>query len=89
MHEKSFLGTATVGERGQVAIPAEARRSLSIGPGNKLLFFAAPNDMGLLLIKAEELSRLVEHLTNKAQRFEQLLSEAQKFEQAQNSLKED
>lgn len=89
MHEKSFLGTATVGERGQVAIPAEARRALSIGPGNKLLFFSAPNDIGLLLIKAEELSKLVKHLTNKAQRFEQLLNAAQEFEQVQNRLRED
>ncbi|HZD59406.1 MAG TPA: AbrB/MazE/SpoVT family DNA-binding domain-containing protein [Anaerolineae bacterium] len=74
MHEKSFLGAATVGERGQVAIPAEARRALGIKPSGKLLFFTAPNSVGLLMVKAEELSRVVEHLTNKAQTFEQILN---------------
>lgn len=76
MNEQSFLGAATVGERGQVAIPAEARRAFDIDPGNKLLFFAAPNNMGLFMVKAEELGRLVKHLTNKAQSFEQLMNQA-------------
>ncbi|MHB8841902.1 MAG: AbrB/MazE/SpoVT family DNA-binding domain-containing protein [Candidatus Aquicultor sp.] len=76
-HEQSFLGTATVGERGQVAIPAEARRALGIEPGNKLLFFAGPNHSGLLMVKAEELGRLVKHLTNKAQSIEQLINRSE------------
>ncbi len=73
-HEQSFLGTATVGERGQVAIPAEARRAMGIEPGDKLLFFVGPNKGGLLMVKAEELGRLVKHLTNKAQSIEQLIN---------------
>ncbi|NCO65329.1 MAG: AbrB family transcriptional regulator [Candidatus Aquicultor secundus] len=76
-HEHSFLGTATVGERGQVAIPAEARRAMGIEPGSKLLFFAGPNQSGLFMVKAEELGRLVKHLTNKAQSIEQLINRAE------------
>ena len=34
-----FYGSVTVGERGQVAIPAEARREQDINPGGKLLAF--------------------------------------------------
>ncbi|MDI6716949.1 MAG: AbrB/MazE/SpoVT family DNA-binding domain-containing protein [Actinomycetota bacterium] len=74
MHEQIFLGTATVGERGQVAIPADARRASGIGPGDKLLFFAGPHSAGLFMVKAEELGRLVKHLTEKAQSIEQLIS---------------
>lgn len=75
MHQSEpiFLGTATVGERGQVAIPAEARRALEIEPGNKLLFFSGPHHSGLLMVKAEDLGRLVKHLTEKAQSIEQLI----------------
>ncbi len=74
MHDTSFLGTATVGERGQISIPAEARRALGIEHGSKMLFFTAPHNSGLLMVKAEQLSRLVEHLTNKAQSMEQILN---------------
>lgn len=73
MHEQSFLGAATVGERGQIAIPAEARRALDIGPGDKMLFFTGPKNMGLFMVKAEELSRVIEHLTSKAQSMEKLI----------------
>ncbi len=76
-HEHAFLGTATVGERGQVAIPAEARRAIGIKPGNKLLFFSGPNQSGLHMVKAEELGRLVKHLTNKAQTIEQLINQVE------------
>ncbi len=75
-HEPLFLGTATVGERGQVAIPANARRAHRIEPGDKLLFFSIPNHFGLYMVKAEDLGLLVEHLINKAQSIEQLLDQA-------------
>jgi len=35
-----FYGAVTVSERGQVAIPVEARRDLEIQEGEKLLVFA-------------------------------------------------
>jgi AbrB family looped-hinge helix DNA binding protein len=38
--EPRFYGTVTVSERGQVAIPIEARRELEIQEGEKLLVFA-------------------------------------------------
>lgn len=73
MREKAFLGAATVGERGQIAIPADARRSLGIEPGTKMLFFTGPKDAGLFMVKAEELGRIIEHLTSKVQTMEELM----------------
>ena len=37
-----FYGTATVGERGQLVIPSEARTELGINPGDKLLVMKHP-----------------------------------------------
>ncbi len=46
-----FLGSVTVGERGQVVIPAEARERLGIQPGEKLLAFIHPTDTGVAFVK--------------------------------------
>ncbi len=48
-----FLGTATVGKRGQVVIPAAARDSCGIKPGDKLLAFVHPAGLGVLFLKLE------------------------------------
>ena len=36
-----FLGTVTVGKRGQVVLPVKARKLCGISPGEKLLVFVA------------------------------------------------
>jgi len=36
---KRFYGAVTVSERGQIVIPADARRDFAIKPGDKLLVF--------------------------------------------------
>ena len=68
-----FYGSATVGERGQVAIPAAARRDLDIAPNAKLLVFGGPGKHTLMLIKAESVAEFIANATDKLARFEQLL----------------
>ena len=48
-----MYGTATVGERGQVSIPADARRELSIGSGDKVVVFGNKLNGAVVLIKAD------------------------------------
>ena len=50
-----FMGASTVGERGQVVIPAEARERLDIKPGDKLLVFIHPAGWGVAFAKFEKL----------------------------------
>ncbi len=40
-----FYGTATVGEKGQVVIPCEARERMKLQKGDKLLVFGMGCDM--------------------------------------------
>jgi len=65
-----FYGSATVGERGQIAIPAEARREMTIEPGAKLLAFGAPNRQVLFLLKAEYATELLGRAADVLSRFE-------------------
>ena len=61
------FGSATVGEKGQVVIPAEARRKLGIQKGDKLLVFGQEDHSVLILIEAdrvsEQVSRMLDELT--------------------------
>jgi AbrB family looped-hinge helix DNA binding protein len=56
-----------VGEKGQVVIPAEARRKLGIQKGDKLLVFGQEDHSVLILIEAdrvsEQVSRMLDELT--------------------------
>ncbi len=51
---KRFYGAITVSERGQIVIPAEARRDFHIEVGDKLLVLG-DLEQGLALIKASAL----------------------------------
>jgi AbrB family looped-hinge helix DNA binding protein len=48
-----MFGTATVGERGQVAIPAAARKHLNIKPGDRLVVFGNSISGALVLVSAD------------------------------------
>ncbi len=54
-----FYGSVTVGERGQVAIPAEARRDQEIASACKLLAFASPDGKALIFVKAEYITEVI------------------------------
>ncbi len=68
-----FYGSGTVGERGQVVIPAEARRDLAIEPGTKLLVFSGPEKRGLMFVKAEAMTEFIAQATAMLSQVEQAL----------------
>lgn len=53
MRHGEFFGVATVGERGQIVIPIEARKAYNIEIGDKLMVFGRRYGGGLLLIQAD------------------------------------
>lgn len=66
-----FFGTATVGERGQIVIPAEARKKHGIRPGDKLLIMGTPDKKGLMLVKIEAMREFMTSMLQELQRVEQ------------------
>ena len=58
-----FLGAVTVGERGQVVIPAGAREQCGISPGDKLLAFVPPDRHGVVFVNLNGVQRMMEMLT--------------------------
>lgn len=68
-----FYGSVTVGERGQIVIPADARSDLGIQPGDKLLVMRPPFKEGLMISKLEDVAEFLEMFRNQV---EQAVSEA-------------
>ena len=70
MQPPIFYGSMTVGERGQVVIPAEARRDMDIAPGTKLIVMCGgPHKNMLILAKAEYVTALMTKITDMVAQF--------------------
>jgi AbrB family looped-hinge helix DNA binding protein len=63
LHDKKLYGTATVGTKGQIVIPAEAREELGISSGDKLYIAGSVSKRVLFCLKEEQLRELIEQLT--------------------------
>ena len=63
-------GAARIGERGQIAIPAEARRELNIQPGDKLMVFGNKINGSLVLIKADVFEGFADFFMTKLNKLE-------------------
>ncbi len=56
--DELFYGTVTVGERGQIVVPAQARADLDINAGDKLLVFGHPHRVGLMIVNVTNVGRI-------------------------------
>jgi AbrB family looped-hinge helix DNA binding protein len=76
-------GTATVSERGQIVIPAEARRDLAIECGAKLLVFRSGSmgGHGLVLMTAGTVTEFVRDAVNRLTELERTVLETAEGEE--------
>ena len=56
------FGIVTVGERGQIVIPADARRYLGIEPGDKMIVVAHHSGRALIVAPLRELERFIRQM---------------------------
>ena len=57
--DQLFYGTVTVGERGQIVVPAQAREDFDVNPGDKLLVFSDPHQVGLVIVNVRNVGRIM------------------------------
>ena len=79
-------GAATVGERGQIALPADARRELHIDAGDKLMVFGNKLNGSVVLIKADVFEGFADFFMTKLNK---LGSGAQEFFESFTAVPED
>lgn len=59
VRKSKYWGSATVGERGQMVIPADARKALGIEAGDKMVIFGHERGRRLVMMKAELVTQYV------------------------------
>ena len=62
--QHKFLGITTLGRKGQVVIPAEARKRMKLKTGEKLMVMM-PHGNAIVLMKASQLETFAQGLTKK------------------------
>ena len=73
--EYKCLGSITVNPRGQVVIPANARRELGIESGDTLLVFKILHDQVLALVKVGTLEQVLRDMSKHMASLERLMKE--------------
>jgi len=72
-----FYGATTIGERGQVVVPAEARKDLNLSPSTKVMVFGAPMGEGLLIVKADSIAEMLAHANKMLSGVEEVLKSSE------------
>ena len=69
------FGSTTVGPRGQLVIPVEARKKLGLDVGTKLLVFSHFRGRGLIFVKVEAVEELLNIVSRRVDEFSKLVRE--------------
>jgi len=78
MEDRKLYGTATVGTKGQIVIPADAREEMGIKSGDRLYVVGKPDGGFVGLLKEETLERMVQQLSEQVAAFNTLKKENNK-----------
>jgi AbrB family looped-hinge helix DNA binding protein len=73
--DRQFYGSTVMGERGQLVIPAEARKELGIEKGEKLLVFGFHKN-ALMITKLSSFKELTKEMSKKQKEIEDILQNA-------------
>ena len=64
MADKSgFLGSATVGTKGQIVIPADARAAMQIKEGDKVVVLRGPREGSIVVFRIDSFDKLLAKAT--------------------------
>ena len=73
--ENRCLGSTTVGPRGQVVIPVNARKEMGIDVGTTLLVFKVLGGQGLMLLKVDTIEQMMSMVGERLADFEKLVKD--------------
>jgi AbrB family looped-hinge helix DNA binding protein len=87
MNHGKIYGTTSIGERGQVVIPSEARDELGIKSGEKFVVFGDARKGTVILVKSEIMNKFANFFFNKSKRFDKIAKEI--FDKTETEIEEE
>lgn len=73
---KKFYGTSTIGEKGQIVIPKEARSAMKTKTGEKFLVFGA-GDM-LMMTKISSMEKIASDMARRLEAMQKIIKKQSK-----------
>jgi AbrB family looped-hinge helix DNA binding protein len=62
----AFYGSATVGAKGQIVIPADARSAMQIKEGDKVVVIRGPREGSIIVFRVDSFEKLMAKATESA-----------------------
>lgn len=72
MHDKKLYGTATVGTKGQLVIPVEAREEIGIGVGDRMYVIGSAHTGSIILLSEDKLEGFIDKMNLQVESFRAL-----------------
>jgi AbrB family looped-hinge helix DNA binding protein len=69
-----FLGSATVGTKGQIVIPADARAAMQVKEGDKVVVLRGPREGSIIVFRVDSFDRFLQQAGIAADTREQMLA---------------
>lgn len=85
-NQNRFLGITTIGEKGQVVIPAEARTALKLTKGDKLIVMN-PHGDAIILMKASGFESFASQLVKRLASVKKLIAKKPRSESRRRKAK--
>ncbi|HET6622667.1 MAG TPA: AbrB/MazE/SpoVT family DNA-binding domain-containing protein [Candidatus Saccharimonadales bacterium] len=70
-----LAGTATVGPKGQVVIPADVREKMGIAPGDKLVALYIPDKKSVGFVPESRLQQIIDKMGSHLESLKSLINE--------------
>jgi AbrB family looped-hinge helix DNA binding protein len=77
LHANKFLGITTLGEKGQVVVPAEARLRMKLKTGDKLMVMS-PHEGALVLMKTSHFEAFARNIMKRLDSIKKLTRKGMK-----------
>lgn len=75
-HKPSFYGTATIGTKGQIVIPVEAREELGMQPGDKVVVIGIKERGMVGVCKLDSVEQMMTQLSEHLSTMRQMLDKS-------------
>lgn len=77
-HKPCFYGSATIGTKGQIVIPQEAREDLGLNPGDKVVVIGIKERGMVGVCKLESVEQMFVQMTEHLEKLRQVIDTSKK-----------